>query len=69
VRLAYTARDTFVTKRRLAAEHADFVAGRLDSERLYVLTASAAVPAAARGRLAVLDGVRVVLPVRALTLR
>lgn len=62
VRLAYTARTTHATQRRLAGEHADFLAGRLVPERLYVLTATAPVPAAARERLRVLDGVRVLVP-------
>lgn len=69
VRLAYTARVSLATKRRLAAEHADFLAGRLAPERLYVLTASIPVPEAARGRLVVLDGVRVVLPEKAVRAR
>lgn len=62
VRLAYTARDARVTQQRLAVEHADFLAGKLQPDRLYVLTPTSPVPDAAKPRLAVLDGVRVVLP-------
>lgn len=65
VRLAYTARDSLATRRRLAAEHGNFLAGRLAPERLYILTASSPVPEAARARLMILDGVRVILPEKA----
>jgi hypothetical protein len=69
VRIAYTARDSLATRRRLTAEHTDFLAGKLEPERLYVLTASSPVPKAARARLAVLDGVRVILPENAVRAR
>ncbi|MDO7841971.1 DUF6311 domain-containing protein [Sphingomonas immobilis] len=62
VRLVYQARTSAETARRLAQEQRDFEAGRLDPHRLYVLLPDARVPAAAQGRVATLDGVRVILP-------
>lgn len=63
VRVVYSARDTRITRERLAAEQADFNADRLAPDRLYVLLPSAVVPPSGVSRLAILDGVRVLLPV------
>lgn len=67
VRLVYAARDSVATTERLRREQAAFEAGQLDPDRLYVLAPDVVVPAAARPRLARLDGVPVILPVSALT--
>ena len=64
VRLAYTARTSLRTQARLLREAADFAAGRLAPDRLYVLLPSAAVPSTAAARLVTLDGVRVIAPVK-----
>jgi hypothetical protein len=63
VRVVYSARDTRSTIARLKAENEDFNAGRLAPDRLYVLLPQAVVPVGGASRLAVLDGVRVLLPV------
>ena len=62
IRLVYAARTSQATEARLASEARAFDAGQLDPHRLYVLLPRAKVPAGAAGRLAVLDGVRVLLP-------
>ena len=64
VRMVYASRNTRATDARLAAEQADFVAGRLVPDRLYVLFPSAAVPAGAKKRLLILDGVRLLVPLK-----
>ena len=64
MRLVYSARTSQATTSRLEREDHDFVAGRLDPDRLYVLLPSAPVPAAGAGRLMLLDGVRVLRPAR-----
>ena len=65
VRLVYAARKSPVTEARLAKEAADFNAGRLDPDRLYVLTGAAKAPSGARTL--VLDGVTLVVPRRMAT--
>ncbi|WP_150126864.1 DUF6311 domain-containing protein [Sphingomonas panacis] len=62
VRLVYAARTSAETAARLARETRDFADGRLTPGRLYVLLPGTPVPAAARARTVVLDGVRLVLP-------
>ncbi|MFA6124112.1 DUF6311 domain-containing protein [Sphingomonas sp.] len=62
VRLVYAARTSRVTAERLATEYRAFQQGRLVPGRLYVILPNTPIPAAARTRLATLDGVRVVLP-------
>ncbi|HEX8553475.1 MAG TPA: DUF6311 domain-containing protein, partial [Sphingomonas sp.] len=64
VRHVYAARDGRVTLARLGREHADFLAGRLAPDRLYVLFPQAPLPPRADARLRVLDGVRILVPVR-----
>jgi len=66
VRLIYAARDSQATLARLAREDADFAAGRLDGNRLYILAPDTIVPAAALLRRSTIDGVPVVLPAGAL---
>ncbi|MDB5715081.1 MAG: hypothetical protein JWO15_2478 [Sphingomonadales bacterium] len=66
VRVVYSSRDTRTTKARLIAEDKDFVAGRLVASRLYILMPEAVVPVGAASRLMVLDGIRVLVPVRSI---
>ncbi len=63
VRVVYAARNSRQTDARLAAEYADFEAGRLVPDRLYVLFKNAKVPDGSKGRLITLHGVRVLAPV------
>lgn len=65
VRHVYAARDGQATLVRLRREHADYRAGRLVSDRLYVLFPQAPLPPGAAPRLRVVDGVRVLAPVSA----
>lgn len=65
MRLVYAARQNATTNDRLAREYKAFQAGRLQPNRLYVLLPQAKLPAGAETRLAVLDGVRVLLPTSA----
>ena len=65
VRVVYAARNSALTDARLAAEQRAFETGRLVPDRLYVLDAAQPVPRGAEGRAAVLDGVRLILPVNA----
>ena len=62
VRTVYAARTSRRVAARQALEHAQFAAGNLSPGRLYVLLPGEPVPAAARARLRVLDGMRVVMP-------
>ncbi|MBV8237274.1 MAG: hypothetical protein JO221_00755 [Sphingomonas sp.] len=62
MRLVYAARKSHETEARLAAETADFAAGRLDPGRLYVLVGAAKAPPGARTLM--LDGVTLVVPRR-----
>ena len=64
VRLAYAARTNRVTAARLIAEERAFARGVLDPRRLYVLLPDAPLPPVAPDRVLVLDGVRVILPLR-----
>ena len=64
VRLVYAARNSRVTDARLAAEQADFDAGELDSRRLYILFPGTKVPGNAESRLLILDGVRMLIPIK-----
>lgn len=64
MRLVYAARKSPATEARLAAESADFYAGRLAPDRLYVLTGPTRIPAQARARTLHLDGVTVIVPQR-----
>jgi hypothetical protein len=66
IRLVYAARDSQITLARLKSEDADFAAGRLDPDRLYVLAPDTPVPDTAILRRTTIDGVPVVLPVSAL---
>lgn len=63
VRLAYTARVGRETQARLAAEQRAFDQGQLDPQRLYILLPGTPLPAAARDRLIIIDGIRVLRPV------
>lgn len=65
VRHVYAARDGQATLVRLRREHADYRAGRLVADRLYVLFPRAPLPPGAAARLRVLNGVRVLVPVSA----
>ena len=64
VRLVYAARDTEATYARHMAEDAAFLRGELDPHRLYVLLPETPVPTAARSRLIILDGIRMIAPAR-----
>jgi hypothetical protein len=62
VRVVYAARDSHATLTRLDGEYTAFRQGRLAPDRLYVLFPQAQVPLTAAGRLRVLNGVRVLVP-------
>lgn len=62
IRLVYAARNSRVTDARLSAEDADFNAGRLDPNRLYVVLPEANVPKGAANRVLILDGIRLLVP-------
>lgn len=62
VRLVYASRGNEVTKARLKREEQAFNRGDLDPHRLYVLLPQARLPKVAADRIAILDGVRVILP-------
>lgn len=66
IRLVYAARDSQVTLARLKREDADFAAGRLDPNRLYILAPDMRVPDTGMLRRTTIDGVPVLLPVSAL---
>jgi len=61
LRVSSTSRIDTRTAARLAGEHARFMAGDLDPQRLYILLPGAAPPSTARGRVITLDGTRVIL--------
>lgn len=63
VRTVYAARTPLASAERQAAEHRDFIRGKLDPQRLYVLSPRTAIPAGADARLRVIDGVRILVPV------
>ena len=65
VRVVYSARRSDQTADRMGKERSSFLAGALESSRLYVLLPNSPVPATAGRRLAVLDGTRVILPIGA----
>jgi hypothetical protein len=65
VRIVYAARNSLATEARLRAEDADYHSGRLAPDRFYILLDGAPVPQVGQSRLAVIDGVRVLLPVSA----
>lgn len=62
IRLVYASRSNEVTKARLKREEEAFDRGDLDPHRLYVLLPQAKLPKVAADRVAMLDGVRVILP-------
>jgi len=62
LRVSTTSRIDTRTAARLAEEHARFVAGDLDPQRLYILLPGATPPASASRRIAALDGVSMIIP-------
>lgn len=64
MRLVYAARKSPATEARLASETADFIAGKLAPDRLYVLLNPVRIPQSARARELVLDGITVIVPQR-----
>lgn len=64
LRFFYASREARTTRARIDADSAAFRAGRLIPTRLYVLLDKAPPPAAVAARVRMLDGVRVIPPLR-----